>query len=728
MKRLSFVCLVLFLFAGGSALLADQARTDYNDYYRYPFSMGAFYQGLTPFGEYGSDFNVYEVGSVFQLSVGSSLLMPFVQLGVAQYDARDYLDDGDKWDHTQAFGGVGLAFVNRFSKDFEVGLDLVAGGALALFPEIQAGRTVTLPFLYAETAGRLALDPSYSMCIEIRPKLKYQLALPPSGVENLTDFDGFSLGMGVTIHYRFGEDPDSAASLIRSLRFGEPRVGDVFAAMQSAYRNEPIGVVRVENTEESIIRNLDVSFFQPGLMDAPTPCGRIDEIAPGASVELPLYAFFNERVFQTEGVTPYTGEVIVTYEYRRRTAEQRCSVSYDLQDKTALVWDDDRKVAAFITPADSALRNYSSFIRQAVKEKAVGAFNQPLQEAVQVYNALDVLGCLYQSDPSTPFSAVQGDRQVVDSISLPRDTLKRITGDCDDLTVLYCSLLETLGIETAYITIPGHIYAAFNTKVPSSRYRSLHSSRDMTINLDGELWIPVEITLIGQSGFPEAWRKGISQWTALDERPEARGFYRTRLAQETYRPVGLKEVDLGLQYGSSSRIAQGFERDFTRIEKDVLQIYEEKVRERGRKQDFNQLGVNLSQFERYSDAQKAFERAAAMDRHYLPAQINLASLQQLLGRTGEAARGYEAALESLKIAGRSSSELAGKLMLNLARNYHELERFEEARRLYLEATELAPRFSGAYAYLSGEAEEASRASAAGVGAGPLFIEDEYYEE
>jgi hypothetical protein len=183
--------------------------------------------------------------------------------------------------------------------------------------------------------------------------------------------------------------------------------------------------------------------------------------------------------------------VIVTYSSQGRPAEQRQSVSYDLHDKTALTWDDDRKVAAFITPADSALRNYTSFIRQACKEEVVPGFSKQLQEAMQIYKALEVLGCLYQSDPKSPFTEVQDNPMVVDSISLPRDTLKRITGDCDDLTVLYSSLAETVGIESGFITVQGHIFAAVNTGVSAREYEQVHHERDMTINVDGEMWIPV---------------------------------------------------------------------------------------------------------------------------------------------------------------------------------------------------------------------------------------------
>ena len=573
----------------------------------------------------------------------------------------------------------------------------------------------------------MALDPSYSLSIEVRPKLKYQFAFEPSGVD-MSDFNGFSLGMGVSINYRFGEDPDSAASLIRSIRFVETDLSSVFAAMQSYYINNPIATATLANKEKTVIKNMEVYFYQAGLMDAPTPCITIDSVGSGKSIDVPLYAFFNNSVFNTEGVTPFTGEIIVQYEYRNRAVEQRFSISYDLHDKTALTWDNAEKVAAFITPADSALRNYSSFIRQAVKDDTVLSFNKPLQSAIQIYNGLDILGCLYQSDPSSPFTVVQGNTQVIDSVSLPRDTLKRITGDCDDLTVLYCSLLETLGIETAYITVPGHIYAAFNTKVSSSKYMTLNPDRNMTINLNGELWIPVEITLIGVQNFPTAWRKGASEWNALNDNVESRAFYLTHKAQETFRPVGLKETDLGLQYGNTSSIAAGFRRDFKDIQQILLSSYEDKAESRGKKQDYNQLGVRYSMFERYDDARKAFSKAVSMDRNYLPAQVNQANLEYMQGNNKKALETYQSAVENLNEQGKGSSQLAGKLMLNIARTYYDSEKYDEARDVFAKAEVIVPQESLKYAYLSSSDDTGVRASGVGLEAGMMFIEDTDYEE
>ena len=103
--------------------------------------------------------------------------------------------------------------------------------------------------------------------------------------------------------------------------------------------------------------------MQPGFMDSPSPVASDIVLDPGESMEIPITLTFNNEVFATQGITPLTGEVIAAYTVRGREVEQRQSVSYDLHDRNALTWDDDRKAAAFITAQDSAVRNYSSYIR-----------------------------------------------------------------------------------------------------------------------------------------------------------------------------------------------------------------------------------------------------------------------------------------------------------------------------------------------------------------------------
>lgn len=145
--RFKLSILLLFILTASSVTAEENAKINYNQYYQFPFSIGVSYQSLSPFSDYGSDFNVYEVYGIFRLPLEKlPSVQPLLQLGIGQYDARNYLDDGDKWDHNQVFGGLGVAYINRFSRDFEVGFDVSGGGALAIFQSRNRGRSNKFQF------------------------------------------------------------------------------------------------------------------------------------------------------------------------------------------------------------------------------------------------------------------------------------------------------------------------------------------------------------------------------------------------------------------------------------------------------------------------------------------------------------------------------------------------------------------------------------------------------
>ena len=129
---------------------------------------------------------------------------------------------------------------------------------------------------------------------------------------------------------------------------------------------------------------------------------------------------------------------------------------------------------------------------------------------------------------------------------------------------LVLKFMESVGIPTGFITVPGHIYPVFGTKIATANYRELHPDKTMTFDVNGELWIPVEMTMVGTSDFLSAWRKGVEEWSALANDTKDRQIYFTGTVQNVFSPVGLKEEDLGLQYGDTRKIADNF-RDTTPI-------------------------------------------------------------------------------------------------------------------------------------------------------------------
>ena len=80
--------------------------------------------------------------------------------------------------------------------------------------------------------------------------------------------------------------------------------------------------------------------------------------------------------------------------------------------------------------------------------------------ALGIFEALRLYGMNYVRDPGSAYDLLSVDSMAVDYLQFPYQTLQYKAGDCDDLSILYCTLLEAVGIETAFVTVPGHIYMA----------------------------------------------------------------------------------------------------------------------------------------------------------------------------------------------------------------------------------------------------------------------------
>jgi hypothetical protein len=340
----------------------------------------------------------------------------------------------------------------------------------------------------------------------------------------------------------------------------------------------------------------------------------------------------------------------------------------------------------------------------------VPSFSGNLQIGMQVFGALGEIGCLYQANTLLPFTKVQGNPTVVDTVHLARETLKSGLGDCSDLTVLYDSILESLAVPTGFITVPGHIYAAINTKVPTQDYRRLNPDRSMTLDVNGELWVPVEITLIGKTGFMEAWRKGVEEWAAWDADPSKRAFYVTQDTWKQYRPVGLKEIDLGLQYGSKEAIVRDFRADLGKAMDSIVAPHASAARASGKKEDWNRLGVAYARFLRYAQAEDAFRTALSADPHYSAAQINLGNLLFLRQQYDRALAAYQAAEPDLRKNGPAASTPLMQLLINISRTYYQMESFDNAKAYYQRATTLDSEKARQYAYLAERSDGGARAA------------------
>jgi hypothetical protein len=142
--------------------------------------------------------------------------------------------------------------------------------------------------------------------------------------------------------------------------------------------------------------------------------------------------------------------------------------------------------------------------KSAVDVSDTGVMPSRVFNAMLIFDALITSGIRYVPDPNNPYYDINS-HQAIDNLKYPRETLLQSAGDCDDLSVLYCSLLEALGIKTKLIDVPKHLFMMFDTEIPEEQGYKIHSDKLMYAVIDKTIWIPVEVTKL-DAGFMEAWQ------------------------------------------------------------------------------------------------------------------------------------------------------------------------------------------------------------------------------
>ena len=310
-------------------------------------------------------------------------------------------------------------------------------------------------------------------------------------------------------------------------------VDNLFPAFQKQYTSEPIGSVKLENRDDKP-HQTTVSFFIPELMDFPTESQVV--IRPKETLDVDVMGVFSKAASELTEDILTQAEVKVSYAEESRTRSTKKSKELFVYNRNATRWDDLRREAAFITSTDPVVAGFARPVMIAFEEqiKSSGRGSRNLLRAMVLFEAINQYGIRYVADPNNPYSRVRDLESAVDNIQYPAEVLTKKSGDCDDLTACYCSLLENVGVATALIDAPGHIFMMFDTGVTVARAHTLPLSASLYVVRDGRLWIPVEITLFGKP-FTEAWKSGAEECARLAAR-NALKTVTTAEAWELYEP------------------------------------------------------------------------------------------------------------------------------------------------------------------------------------------------
>lgn len=287
-------------------------------------------------------------------------------------------------------------------------------------------------------------------------------------------------------------------------------LGAIYPSSYEQFAFRPIGRARVKNISEKPV-HVRARFFIEGFMDVPTESEPV-MLQPGEENDLPFNAVLSPDVKSVTHLLVREADL-----YVNATA----SDEYDDRVQTRVVirgrndWDGDvHSLRNFVTPDDPEVLRYA---REVLNQFADSMTSVPLQlqptaKARLLFNTF-AGKLVYVADPKIS----------ADYVQYPSETLRLRSGDCDDMTVCFASLLGSIGISTAFVDVvpPGapeknHIYLLFDTGLDPRFGHTLSDNPKRFVrrrNSRGEetLWLPIETTVMTQ-GFERAWEAGAQQY------------------------------------------------------------------------------------------------------------------------------------------------------------------------------------------------------------------------
>lgn len=595
---------------------------------------------------------------------------------------------------TLTSAGFGIGYDARLAD--RMSLQVTAHGGLS-FGVYGTADPATNPYAGGNIGATWDLSPDFAL--SAGGTYRFHLGWDATGGAYTDLYQGTSIWAGAIIRL----NPDSGR---HKLRITEARTQPLFPVFYSYYENNPFGSITIQNLENSAITNVDVYFYIGEYMEQPMLTTSLPSLARNGSAEVPLKALFTSRLINLTESAKVSSEIRISYTYlgERFTYTQPLTVT--ILDRNSMTWDDDRKAASFVTPRDPTVLIFSKNTAGLIRDLGHNPLNLNFRIAMGIFEAMRLYGLNYVIDPQSSFIEASQDELFLDYLQFPSQSLIYRAGDCDDLSILLASLLESVGIKTAFITIPGHIFMAFSLGMSEGEARKTFTGAGDFIYKDNDTWVPVEVTLV-QEGFLKAYRTAVNQWREANSKNVA-GFFPIHEAWETFRPVGFTGNTLSLLFPSAEAVIQSYKTNLDAFVSQEIQSQVEKFQSRikiegDRASLRNSFGILYAKYGLFEQAENQFKTALKLDKKATNPMINLANLYFLLERNDDALEWYK---NAAAIVPDNPLVIAG-----LARASYEKEDYQQAQLWYTRLKNLNPDIASQYAYIGGTSISVMRASA-----------------
>ncbi len=277
---------------------------------------------------------------------------------------------------------------------------------------------------------------------------------------------------------------------------------EIYPTFKNNYIDHPFAIGKVINLTDEKISIKPASFISD--INSEKIFSPLITIEPFDTVEIPFFTIIDDSKLQIEKTKISQANFYLTTKYDEPDDEMQKPLLVNSKNS----WDGNVRNLRYFVKSDI------DFSHKYAKSILI-EYRDSLNKVNDILKPFKKLELLFNRFVKT-MTYVSDRRATSDYVQFPSETIEIKGGDCDDLSVCFSSILEGVGIQTAFIDYKpnhsiGHVSLLVNLNLPPemSELITINDKKYFTRkNVSGkeEIWIPLETTSL--TNFKEAWNIG----------------------------------------------------------------------------------------------------------------------------------------------------------------------------------------------------------------------------
>ncbi len=307
------------------------------------------------------------------------------------------------------------------------------------------------------------------------------------------------------------------------------KLTSLYPVKWSYYNRYPPIILQMKNRGKKSVKNLQFIVRIPGITD--TFYLRRQQLLSKKTLEIPLdFRFIQASMAKVEKNMVLPCIISYSFEYQEEIHLHKIKYPLIIHSRNQVDLEDVHVLSSFINPFEPALKN---LVQQLKKIPLPSNNTETLRKSqllpMVIVNYLLSLGFQWSSGG---FRGI--DQRELVKVRFPFQTLKSMTANNTDLTVLTASLLEAAGIKCKLLLSRRHLLLLLNSGSTEFNSHQVSFDRNHFIHMDKIIWIPLELSS-SASSFWDCWMRGarIAAASNLEEMEEVN----VEEGWETYAPL-----------------------------------------------------------------------------------------------------------------------------------------------------------------------------------------------